>query len=79
MSGLSAKHDQFAKLPGQAGAAGAAAADTSKHAVRHGSVMFAAAPDSGHFQHFMDRTALMLVQAERLRTSSTKYIALQPV
>jgi hypothetical protein len=42
------------------------------------SVMFAAAPDSSLFQHFMDRTAMMLAQTEALRSSDTKYIALQP-
>jgi hypothetical protein len=42
------------------------------------SVMFAAAPDSHLFQHFMDRTAMMLAQTEALRSSNTKYIALPP-
>jgi hypothetical protein len=37
-------------------------------------VMFAASPDSGFFQHWRDRTALMLTQAQHLLSPKTKFI-----
>eukprot|EP00882_Tetradesmus_deserticola_P021314 GHRQ01023079.1.p1 GENE.GHRQ01023079.1~~GHRQ01023079.1.p1 ORF type:complete len:366 (+),score=109.13 GHRQ01023079.1:54-1151(+) len=41
-------------------------------------VMFAATPDSHAFQHWRDRTALMLTQAQHLLTPRTKFIAAMP-
>eukprot|EP00882_Tetradesmus_deserticola_P030933 GHRQ01034947.1.p1 GENE.GHRQ01034947.1~~GHRQ01034947.1.p1 ORF type:complete len:251 (-),score=102.83 GHRQ01034947.1:63-731(-) len=41
-------------------------------------VMFAATPDSNAFQHWRDRTALMLTQAQHLLTPRTKFIAELP-
>jgi hypothetical protein len=41
-------------------------------------VMFAASPDSNSFQHWRDRTALMLTQAQHLLKPSTKFIAAPP-
>jgi molybdopterin-guanine dinucleotide biosynthesis protein A len=41
-------------------------------------VMFAATPDSNSFQHWRDRTALMLTQAEHLLKPHTKFIAARP-
>lgn len=44
----------------------------------HASLMFAASPDSYSFQHWSDRVAMMLVQTERHRSNTTKYIAMPP-
>eukprot|EP00882_Tetradesmus_deserticola_P023982 GHRQ01026184.1.p1 GENE.GHRQ01026184.1~~GHRQ01026184.1.p1 ORF type:complete len:186 (+),score=20.73 GHRQ01026184.1:26-559(+) len=41
-------------------------------------VMFAASPDSHAFQHWRDRTGLMLTQARHLISSETKYITTLP-
>ncbi|WIA14784.1 hypothetical protein OEZ85_003268 [Tetradesmus obliquus] len=41
-------------------------------------VMFVASPDSNSFQHWRDRTALMLTQARHLLSNETKYIAAPP-
>jgi hypothetical protein len=41
-------------------------------------VMFAATPDSNAFQHWRDRTALMLTQAQHLLKPNTKLIAAPP-
>uniref|UniRef100_A0A383VJH0 Glycosyltransferase 61 catalytic domain-containing protein n=1 Tax=Tetradesmus obliquus TaxID=3088 RepID=A0A383VJH0_TETOB len=41
-------------------------------------VMFAASPDSYSFQHWNDRTAMMLTQARHLLSNTTKYIVAPP-
>jgi hypothetical protein len=41
-------------------------------------VMFAASPDSNSFQHWRDRTAMMLTQARHLLSNTTKYIVAPP-
>jgi hypothetical protein len=41
-------------------------------------VMFAASPDSAFFQHWRDRTALMLTQAQHLLSPKTKFVAAPP-
>jgi hypothetical protein len=41
-------------------------------------VMFAASPDSNSFQHWRDRTAMMLTQARHLQSPATKYITSLP-
>jgi hypothetical protein len=41
-------------------------------------VMFAASPDSDSFQHWRDRTALMITQASHLLTHATKFVVVPP-
>ncbi|WIA21266.1 hypothetical protein OEZ85_000500 [Tetradesmus obliquus] len=64
--GKPAGHSQFtvpqAELPGDAGEV-------------QDEVMFAASPDSSFFQHWRDRTALMLTQADHLLNPNTQFIA----
>ncbi|KAF6251788.1 hypothetical protein COO60DRAFT_1274715 [Scenedesmus sp. NREL 46B-D3] len=66
--GKPAGHTQFA----QARDFSAAGIDVEEE------VMFAASPDSGTFQHWRDRTAMMLTQAQHLLKPSTKFIASPP-